>query len=55
MGKRYNRNNMSGTMQNYIFELQNVLPKSGSSPVSSHGGMLSYFEEFRAVAFPRDR
>ena len=31
------------------------MPKTCSSPVSSNGGLYNYFEEFRAVSFPKDR
>lgn len=52
LGNRYNRNNPGQNQHPYIITL-NQLP---SSPASSYStGLSSYFKEFKAVAFPKDR
>lgn len=53
LGNRYNRNNPGQNQHPYIITLNQLIP---SSPVSSYStGLNSYFKEFKAVAFPKDR
>ena len=53
LGNRYNRNNPGQNQHPYIITLNQLIP---SSPVSSYStGLNSYFKEFKAVAFLKDR
>lgn len=53
LGNRFNRTNPGQNQQPYIITLNQFIP---SSPVSSYStGLSSYFKEFKAVAFPREK
>ena len=56
LGKRYNhRDKPTLNLQHYIFTFNQVFA-SGNSPRSTrYSGMMNYFEEFKAVSFPKER
>lgn len=53
LGNRYNRNNPGQKQEPYIITLNMLIPQSPASTYSN--GFNSYFKEFRAIAFPKDR
>jgi hypothetical protein len=56
LGKRYNhRDKPTQNLQHYIFTLNQVFPSAMSPKSTRSTGMMNYFEEFKAVSFPRDK
>jgi hypothetical protein len=53
LGNRYNRNNPGQNQQAYIITLDQFSWSTNNSYSST--GINSYFKDFRAVAFPKDR
>lgn len=59
LGKRYtHRDKVTQNLQHYIFTLNQVFPPSSAamSPRSTRStGMMNYFDEFKAISFPKDK